>query len=197
MDPRRVLILHGWQGSGPCHWQRWLQDELVAAGQHVRFPDLPECDLPCPDKWGASLHAELEALAALPGAGERVVCAHSLACVLWFREAGRIAPELRVDRVALVAPPCPGARVAELARFYPTWADRDAVAAAAGHTRLVCADDDPFCPGRGAIQHWAEPLGLPVDLLPGRGHLNPEAGYGAWPAMRDWVLSGAAGRVAA
>ena len=31
-----------------------------------------------------------------------------------------------------------------------------------------------------------------VDLLPGRGHLNPEAGYGAWPAMREWVLGGAA-----
>ncbi len=80
---------------------------------------------------------------------------------------------------------------AELARFYPTWAQREAVAAAAGHTRLVCADDDPYCPGRGAGAHWGEPLGLAVDLLPGAAHLNVEAGYGPWPAMRDWVLSGA------
>jgi predicted alpha/beta hydrolase family esterase len=190
MDPRRVLLLHGWQGSGDGHWQSWLAGELRGAGHHVRFPDLPECDQPCPDKWGATLHEELAALAALPGEGERVVCAHSLGCVLWFREASRIAPELRVDRVALVAPPCPGAKVAELARFYPTWADRDAVRGAAGHTRLVCADDDPYCPGRGAVHHWAEPLDLVVDLLPGRGHLNVEAGYGPWPALRDWVLGG-------
>jgi predicted alpha/beta hydrolase family esterase len=75
-----------------------------------------------------------------------VVCCHSLACVLWFREAARIAPDLRVDRVVLVAPPCPGSRIPELARFYPVHADRAGVHAAAGHTRLVCADDDPYCP---------------------------------------------------
>ena len=144
MDPRRVLILHGWQGSGPGHWQRWLADELRAASHHVRFPDLPACDAPCPDAWGASLHSELTALAAAPGGGERVVCAHSLGCVLWLREAVRVASELRVDRVALVAPPCPGADVSELAGFFPARADRDAVRSAAGHTRLVCADDDPY-----------------------------------------------------
>ncbi len=193
----RVLLLHGWQGSEPGHWQRWLDEELTTVGAQVRFPELPECDVPCPDRWGAVLHAELAALAALPGSGERVVCAHSLGCVLWFREAARVAPELRVDRVALVAPPCPGARVAALARFYPTRADREAVAGAAGHTRLVCADDDPYCPGRGARQHWGEPLGLAVDLLPGRGHLNVEAGYGPWPAMRAWVLGGRAGALTA
>lgn len=189
MDTRRVLILHGWQGSGPGHWQRWLAHELRAAGQHVSFPDLPECEQPCPDKWGASLHAELARLAERDG-GERVVCAHSLGCVLWLREAARLAPEHRVDRVALVAPPCPGAKVAELSGFYPTRADADAVRAAAVHTRLVCADDDPYCPGPGARHHWGAPLELAVDLLPGCGHLNPEAGFGAWPAMRDWVLAG-------
>ena len=116
-----MLILHGWQGSPPGHWQRWLEAELRAAGQHVRFPDLPECDVPCPDRWGVSLHAELAALAAAPGDGERVVCAHSLGCVLWFREAARVPPALRVDRVVLVAPPCPGARVSELARKFPLY----------------------------------------------------------------------------
>jgi hypothetical protein len=121
------------------------------------------------------------------------VCCHSLACVLWFREAARIAPDLRVDRVVLVAPPCPGSRIPELARFYPEHTDRDGVHAAAHHTRLVCADDDPYCPGRGANEKWAAPLRLPVDLLPGRGHLNPQTGYGPWPAMAEWVL----GRVGA
>ncbi len=112
---RRVLILHGWQGSGPDHWQTWLAAELARDGHAVRFPRLPECDRPCPDKWGGALHEELEALAATPG-GERVVCCHSLGCVLWFREATRIAPDRRVDRVVLVAPPCPGSRVPELAK---------------------------------------------------------------------------------
>jgi predicted alpha/beta hydrolase family esterase len=187
MTGLRVLILHGWQGSGPEHWQTWLAARLREAGVAVRYPQLPECDTPCPDRWGIALHEELRALAQL-GDGERVVCCHSLACVLWLREAHRIEPGLRAQRVALVAPPCPGADVPELAGFYPAGCEGPDLAAAAGETRLVCADDDPYCPGRGARELWAEPLGLPVDLIAGGGHLNAEAGYGPWPQMEDWVL---------
>ena len=91
-----------------------------------------------------------------------------------------------MDRVALVAPPCPGAAVPELAGFYPTGADEAAPAAAAGETRLVCTDNDPYCPGA-APPVLGQPLGLTVDLLPGAGHLNVEAGYGPWPAMEAWA----------
>jgi uncharacterized protein len=186
MPALRTLILHGWQGSGPDHWQTWLAGRLQAAGVHVQYPDLPECDVPCPDRWGAALHRELRALAK--GDGERVVIAHSLGCVLWLREAASVSERLRVDRVALVAPPCPGAKVPELARFYPTGADKAAIDAASKHTRLVCSDDDPYCPGRGAAQHWGGPLECEIDLLPGVGHLNVEAGYGPWPEMEAWAL---------
>jgi predicted alpha/beta hydrolase family esterase len=187
MSGPSVLILHGWQGSGPEHWQTWLAGRLREAGVAVRYPRLPECDTPCPDRWGIALHEELRALAGLDG-DERVVCCHSLACVLWLREAHRIDPALRAARVVLVAPPCPGAQVPELAGFYPAGCEGPAIAAAADETRLVCSDDDPYCPDRGARELWAEPLRLPVDLIAGGGHLNTEAGYGPWPAMEDWVL---------
>jgi len=183
----RFLILHGWQGSGPEHWQTWLAGRLRAAGHHVQYPELPACDEPCPDRWGIAFRSELGRLAARQD-DERVVVAHSLGCVLWLREAANVAPSRRVDRVALVCPPCPGAAVPELAGFYPTGADREAVALAAGHTRLVCTDDDPYCPGENAARYWAQPLGLTVDLLPGAGHINVEAGYGPWPEMEAWCL---------
>jgi uncharacterized protein len=186
VSPLRTLILHGWQGSGPDHWQTWLAGRLTAAGAHVQYPDLPACDVPCPDAWGAALHRELRALSK--GDGERVVIAHSLGCVLWLREAAEIREAQRVDRVVLVAPPCPGAKVPELAKFYPTGADKAAIDAAARHTRLVCSDDDAYCPGRGAAEHWGGPLECEIDLLPGAGHLNVEAGYGPWPAMEAWAL---------
>jgi predicted alpha/beta hydrolase family esterase len=186
MAALRALILHGWQGSGPDHWQSWLADRLRERGAHVQYPALPDCDVPCPDLWGAALHTELAALAA--DAGERVVICHSLGCVLWLREAARLKPAHRVDRVVLVAPPCPGAAVAELARFYPSGADRAAIDEAADRTRLVCSDNDDYCPGRGAAEHWGAPLALPIDLLPGAGHLNVEAGFGPWPEMEAWAL---------
>ena len=60
----------------------------------------------------------------------------------------------------------------------------------ARETRLVCADDDPYCPG-GAAAVYGEPLGLPVDLIPGGGHLNTDAGYGPWPGVEAWVRGAA------
>jgi predicted alpha/beta hydrolase family esterase len=65
-------------------------------------------------------------------------------------------------------------------------ASRDDVARAAGHTRLVCSDNDAYCP-EGAAVLYGEPLGLPVDLQPGGGHLNVDAGLGPWPAMQAWA----------
>jgi predicted alpha/beta hydrolase family esterase len=182
---RRFLILHGWQGSGPDHWQTWLAGRLSARSEHVQYPALPDPDRPRLERWGAALHAELERLAAAPG--ERVVVCHSLGAVLWLREAGRVAAAARPDRVALVAPPCAGAAPPELAGWCETAASPAAVAGAAGSTRVVCGTDDPYCP-QTAAACWAGPLGLPADVVPGGAHLNPDAGLGPWPAMEAWAL---------
>jgi uncharacterized protein len=176
---RSFLILHGWQGSGPDHWQTWLAQRLATAGERVRYPDLPDADEPDADAWAEALHEELGALG-----GERTVVCHSLACLLWTREARRVAAA-PVDRVLLVAPPCPVQVIPEAASFYPAHLDAGAVAAAARHTRVAGSDADPYCPA-GAKRSLADPLGLPFDLLPGAGHVNPEAGFGPWPAVEAW-----------
>lgn len=179
----RVLILHGWQGSQGPHWQRWLAPQLRAAGCVVSLPELPDAMTPRLDAWRATLDEELADLAA--GPGERLVVCHSLGCILWLHHAA--APTTgapHADRVLLNAPPGP---LGELPTFFPVDVDASAVAAAAGTTRIVCSDDDPYCP-EGARSSYAEPLGLPCDLLPGQGHLNVDAGYGPWPAMLDWCL---------
>ncbi|MBJ7521208.1 MAG: alpha/beta fold hydrolase [Solirubrobacteraceae bacterium] len=181
----RVLILHGWQGSQGPHWQRWLAPELRAAGCVVRFPELPDPMTPDLTAWRSTLDAELRELAA--DDGERLVVCHSLGCILWLHHAASMTSDApRVDRVLLNAPPGP---LGELPTFFPVPVDPAGVAAAATTTRLVCSDDDPYCP-QGGKPTYADPLGIPCDLLPGQGHLNVDAGYGPWPAMLDWCLGG-------
>jgi serine hydrolase len=34
-------------------------------------------------------------------------------------------------------------------------------------------------------------LGVDADLLPGAGHLDPESGYGRWPAVEAWCRDAA------
>ncbi len=177
------LILHGWQGSGPGHWQTWLAGRLRATDAVVAYPDLPDADAPDPDVWLRALEAELSALPAPP-----VVLCHSLACLLWLRHTA--AGGHAAARVLMAAPPSESGAPRELASFFPVALDRGAVAAVAPQgTRLVCSDADPYCP-EGAVTVYGQPLGLPTDVLFGRGHLNPDAGLGPWPAAEAWARQG-------
>jgi uncharacterized protein len=116
---------------------------------------------------------------ALPGAA--VVVCHSLACLLWLHHVADGGAQ--AERVLLVAPPSAAAEIPEIAGFFPV-----PLPALAG-ARLVCSDNDPYCP-EGAAGLYGEPLGIPVDVLPGKGHMNPESGYGPWPAVESWCLDG-------
>ena len=178
------LILHGWQGSGPDHWQTWLARRLADAGEDVRYPPLPEPDAPDATDWAAAMHAELAAMN-----GEQVVVCHSLACLMWAREAAEIGRAGGVARVLLVAPPCPVTPLPGVRALYPTPLDSAAMAASAAEARVVGSDHDPYCPA-GPERSFARPLGLPIDILVGAGHINPEAGFGPWPAVEAWCRHG-------
>jgi predicted alpha/beta hydrolase family esterase len=178
------LILHGHYGSGPGHWQTWLAARLRERGSRVSYPELPERDAPRLDRWLEALDAEL---ARAPD-GPVVLC-HSLACVLWLQHAGR-GSSPRADRVLLVAPPSPSAELPGVHGFFPLSVEPEEVARAAGSTRIVATDNDPYCP-EGAERLYGEPLSLPVSLVEGGGHLNPDAGYGPWPEVERWCLGSA------
>ena len=175
------LILHGWQGSGPEHWQTWLAGRLLSRGERVSYPELPDPDTPRLERWLGALEPELR------DPGELVVLCHSMACILWLHHARRA--EAPVERVLLVAPPSPSADTPGVEGFFPLSIEGEDVARAAASTRIVHSDNDPYCP-EGADALYAEPLALPACLVPGGGHLNTDAGYGPWPEVERWCLGG-------
>ena len=178
---RSFLIVHGLGGSGPDHWQTWLAGKLRDHGEKVAYPDLPEPDEPSLGAWLRELEREVHAHEP----SELVVACHSLGAVTWLHLAAKAERKL-AERVLLVAPPSAGAGVAEIGEFFPAPFDPDAVGRAAGSTRLVCADSgDPYRP---EAPDLFEPLGVPVDVIAGGGHLNTDAGYGPWPAVERWCL---------
>jgi predicted alpha/beta hydrolase family esterase len=170
---RSFLILHGYLGSGPDHWQTWLAGRLRDAGETVAYPDLPSPAQPELAAWSAALDAALAGLAGPP-----IVIAHSLACILWLHHGAA------AERVLLVAPPSLAGAPEPIRGFFPAPLDRPL-----GDARLVCSDHDPYCP-EGAPA--AYPLGIPVDVLPGAGHINPDAGFGPWPEAEAWCYGASA-----
>jgi predicted alpha/beta hydrolase family esterase len=146
----------------------------------VSYPDLPDPYDPHPEPWLAALDKELAAMD-----GERVVLCHSLACLLWLLHARNGGAD-SAERVLLVAPPCAW-DIEPVARFRADGVTADDVRRAAGRTRMLCAEGDPYCT-RGAAGLYGEPLELEYELVPAGGHLNADAGFGPWPAVEEWAL---------
>jgi predicted alpha/beta hydrolase family esterase len=149
----------------------------------VSYPQLPDpCD-PKPDEWLAALQPQLAALE-----GERIVLCHSLGCLLWLLNARAGASDV-ADRVLLVAPPCTD-EIEQVVRFRPDGVTAADVERAAGTTLMLWGEPDPYCPATAPVAFD----GLFPDAVgfPGAGHLNTDAGFGPWPAVEEWALSGRA-----
>jgi predicted alpha/beta hydrolase family esterase len=140
---RRFLVLHGWENHRPPeHWEWWLVDALRDQGEQVLYPQLPSADLPVLADWLEVFTSEWRQM----GAGERVVVAHSLGCLLWLHAAAEGLVDPVADRVLLVAPPSPAvtADTAAMAAFLAPEEPATVWAASRTDVRLVCSDADPY-----------------------------------------------------
>jgi uncharacterized protein len=190
MPDRRFLILHGVENWRPReHWQWWLTDQLRRLGEQVLYPQLPSPSSPALDEWLTVLHGELGQL----GDGERVVVAHSCSVALWLLAAPTIAAEEQVHRVVLVAPPGRSAFRAPYRAFLPVDIDYAAVARASKNLPIVVSsDNDLYCP-EGLEEYrtiYTGVLGLRHEIINDAGHISIDDGYGPWPAMLGWCLTG-------
>ncbi|MGZ3147891.1 RBBP9/YdeN family alpha/beta hydrolase [Lentzea chajnantorensis] len=184
MSLPHVLLIHGWTGSGPEHWQSKLAHAVAEHGGLVDMPHFSDPDQPDLTTWLRELDTHLE---AAPADRERVVIAHSLGCYLWLHHAAREGIA-HVDRVLLVAPPAPDYPEPAIKTFFPAPLDPAGLRRAATDTRLVLGEGDPYLPVAAGKQ-LAESLRIEVDVVPGAGHINVDAGYGEWPAVLKWVRS--------
>lgn len=178
-----IIIVYGYEGSGPGHWQRWLEAELRCRNVPVLFPELPEPAAPQKDVWVAAL---AETLATVQGEPIALVC-HSLGC--WavdhlFAERGVSG----VGAALLVAPPSPFLIFEPVDSFFPPPRRATAWAPIAARTLLVGGDNDEFTSPE-EFEEIARTLGVRCQILQGVGHINVASGYGPWPFALDWLQS--------
>ncbi|SFD68922.1 hypothetical protein SAMN04487819_102113 [Actinopolyspora alba] len=187
MSEMHVLLVHGFGGSGPWHWQQWLSGRLNELGVTCEMPRLPKQDQPVLQEWLAVLRSRLE---DVPAESELVVAAHSCGAALWLHHAATIhGTARRADRVLLVAPPGPDWRHPDVHGITPYPVDAHALRRAAGSTRMVVGTGDPYLSVQDG-HYLAETMRVALDVIPDGEHLNTDAGYGPWPAVLRWVSHG-------
>ena len=167
VKPENVLILPGWQNSGPEHWQsRW------EALHGFRRVDQHDWMTPRRGDWIARLEDVI-----LGSDGPVVLVAHSLGCILTAAWAQVSRSTARVQGALLVAPGDPERD--ELRGVLPSWAPivRDRLPFP---SLLLGSHDDPYC-SLAKAQSLADAWGSRfIDCGP-CGHINAESGLGDWP----------------
>lgn len=157
-----VVIVPGWKGSGPGHWQSLWAQQLEGA---VRV-EQDDWAMPNRRDWVQRL---TDTILAQPG--QVVIAAHGLGCITTVHLPP--SARARVAGAMLVAPADPERR-GVLADFAPV-----PYQPLPFRSVLVASDNDPYCPVRLAGA-YARAWGSDFVRLPNAGHINIESGHGDW-----------------
>ncbi|HEU4885739.1 MAG TPA: alpha/beta hydrolase [Longimicrobium sp.] len=165
--PPRVLIVPGWENSGPDHWQSLWEREDPHRFRRVQQRDWNTPDL---DDWVRALD---DAITAEPA--PVVLAAHSLGCIAiahwaaWFDHpvvgALLVAPA-DVDRADTPEP---------IRSFAPV-----PLQPLPFRSILVASSTDPYL-SMDRAWHFARCWGSELVPIGYAGHINTAAGFGPWP----------------
>jgi predicted alpha/beta hydrolase family esterase len=177
---RRVLMQPGWQNSGSEHWQTLWERRLGESATRVEQRDWAH-----PDKveWVATLKAYV-----LADERPAIIIAHSLGCIATamlladdgLADAG--PARSRVAGAVLVAP-----ADTERPDVDPVLADFTPIpkGALGIPTLVIASSNDSYCAVERA-RSFANVWKADLHILDQAGHINTEAGFGAWP--EGWEL---------
>lgn len=168
------LLLHGYGGTHPEHWQGYLANHLKDKGQTVLFPDLPNANQPKLDEWINYLEQELKDV----DLSDLVIAAHSLGCTLWLQYVAKHT-DIRPKKVFLVSPPLNDCGIEELANFFPL-PDLDLSNQA---YQIIGSDNDNFILQE-EFEILSDKLKIPLKILPDAGHINAPM-HGDWEWMNE------------
>ncbi len=174
MNPRCVLTLPGWQGSGPAHWQsRW---EALHGYTRVEQHDWQR---PLRGDWMMQLEETLLACDE-----PAVLVAHSLGCLHVAAWASHSRNTHRVRAALLVAPP--DTERDDLRALLPSWSPVP-LPLLAFPARVLASGNDPFCTPKRARQ-FASAWGAELIDAGRCGHLNADSALGDWPQGHEQLL---------
>ena len=171
-----VLLLPGWQNSGPDHWQsRW-----ETRHGFVRVPQA-DWDWPRRGDWMAQLEEAVLAHSVQADANQQapqplLLVAHSLGCQLAAAWAAHSRHAEAVAGALLVAPP--DTERQDMPPQLHTWRPI-ARQRLPFPSQMVYSQDDPFCEPARALD-MATAWGAVPNALGRAGHINAQSGLGDW-----------------
>jgi uncharacterized protein len=163
----RLLIVPGLHGSGPDHWQSWIERQHPGAVR-IQLADWGHADLTL---WAAAIDEALQRHRA----GAWLVAAHSFGCLALAHHATRGGRG--IDGALMVAPANPdrfGVDERQVAQTLPF------------ASTLVVSANDPWMLEADAL-YFGRRWGSAIVEAGEAGHINPATGFGPWPQALTWL----------
>ena len=177
--PGRVIIVHGTGGSPEGNWFPWLATTLTEWGSEVLRPELPTPQGQELESWLSAFRQRVGTLLE-----SDILVGHSIGAAFVLRVLEQSPVFLRA--AILVAPFC---RSLDIPAFDALNQSFIAAPFRWGRIRkgarqlfLFAGSNDPYVP-LAFSEDVAGALEVPLQIVPGGGHLNAESGYLEFPEL--------------
>ena len=163
-----ILIIPGWNNSGPDHWQSRWEGKLKTA----RRVEQADWDTPRASDWVGRIIEEV-AMASRPV----LLVAHSLGVPAAVHAADKLPPGMVAGAFLVSAPDLEGSEIwpAKHGGFWPM-----PMTQLPFPSVLVASSSDPYCELDRARQ-FAAAWGATLIEAGDTGHINTASGHGPWP----------------
>ncbi len=172
---KKVLILHGLNGSDYPHWQAQLAADLIKENYVVSFPNFPNKTQPKLKEWKEFLKKEIEHFKP------QIVVCHSLANSLWFHICEEL--DICLDKLMLVAPVRKTCKIEEIKEFFPYPIPKDLKS---NEVIMAASTNDSYISLEEAVELQQE-LNIGMKIMENAGHINTQSGFGKLNCAFDWI----------
>lgn len=176
---KRIVIVHGWQGSPQGNWFPWLKTELEKLGHEVLVPAMPHADRPQQSEWVA--HLQMIIGTCNPSL---YLVGHSLGVMAILRYLESLPTGEEVGGAVLVAGFSEPIGIAALRSFFTAPLDYQRVRLAARSFIAIHSDNDPYVPiAQGELLR--DTISAQLVIMKNAGHLNAEDGFYQLPVVLE------------
>lgn len=179
---KRVMVVHGFQGTPNTHWKPWLKNELQIRGFDVSMPQMPNPAFPVLSEWIETLKKEVGEVSE-----DIYFVGHSLGCITIVRYLASLEEGQKVGGAVLVAGFYSDVGLPEIALFST---DKYEVERAKEHCKKfvsILSDNDTSVPlSKG--KELNEALNGELIIESGKGHFCAEDGVTELQSVLDAIL---------
>ena len=179
---KKLIIVHGWEGSPQEAWFPWLKSEMERKDWEVHVPALPNANNPKMHDWVSSLAQVADSVDE-----NTYMVGYSLGCITILRFLENLDEKQKIGGAILVAGFDNPLNINELGNFFQGPLNWDKAKRVCKKFVVIHSEDDPDVPADNGIR-MSNNLGAKKILVNGYKHFSGDDGINSLPLVLEELL---------